>query len=353
MQDAWPHRKTYYSTHTMSQGLTSPFPSKGGIEISQLGFGAMGLHAFYTNKVPKQEDVDAVLDEVVKTHPNPVMIDTAEVYSLKPGNGDNERGIGAWLKKTGQRKNVFLATKFGIGANGVSGTKEDAIKACNGSLERLGVDYIDLYYNHRPDRVNGVEGTFQGLKELKDQGKIKHVGCSEYNLDELRRANAIVHIDAVQIELSPWTPEPFTNGIVEWCEQNGTAVVAYSPIGRGALANRFKTQEDIPEDDWRRHNPRFQGENFNTNMKLVADIEKIGADQNATAAQVTLAWLMAQSKSIFPIPGTTNVSRVQENAGAAKLKLSKEQVDQITKLVSNFTVAGDRYPEAFKANLAF
>lgn len=298
--------------------------------------------------------MNAVLDELVKSSPNPVMIDTAEIYTMTPDQGDNERGIGAWLKASGQRKNVFLATKFGMGPNfEPQATREAAHTACAKSLKRLGVDQIDLYYIHRPDRSIGVEETFQGLKELKEEGKIRYVGCSEFTLDELKKANAVCHVDAFQIELSPWTPEPLANGLVDWCRENGTAIVAYSPLGRGALANKFKSTEDIPEGDWRRHNPRFQGENFKKNLELVADLEKIGKNKGATSSQVTLAWLMSLSKSIFPIPGTTSLERIKENTGASKLVLSKEEVDEINSIIKSFKVSGDRYPGAMMSGLAF
>lgn len=290
----------------------------------------------------------------MKLHPNPVMVDTAEIYTLTPDQGDNERALGAWLKKSGQRKNVFLATKFGIGPDfKPAASRADAHKACAKSLARLGVDQIDLYYIHRPDRslAGGVQETFQGLKELKEQGKVRYVGASEFTLEELKQANEIVHVDAFQIELSPWTPDALTNGLVDWCRDNGTAIVAYSPLGRGALANRFKSFDEIPEGDWRRNNPRFQGENFKKNLELVADLEKIGKNRGATAGQVTLAWLMATSKHIFPIPGTTNLGRLQENAGAAQLKLSREEVEEINSIIKSFKVAGDRYP--FSHGLAF
>lgn len=343
------HRMSASSPH----GRTAPFPGKGGVEISQLGFGAMGLSAFYGN-ASTQEEGNAVLDELLRSSPHPVMIDTAEIYTRSPGNGDNERMIGSWLKTSGQRKNVFIATKFGFGPQfEPQASREDAHIACNKSLERLGVDAIDLYYIHRPDRKIGVETTFQGLKELKEQGKIRYVGCSEFSLEELKRANEIVHVDAFQIELSPWTPEPLTNGLVDWCRENGTAVVAYSPLGRGALAQRFKSHDEIPEGDFRKHNERFQGENFAKNQKLVEDIEKIGKAKGATSGQVTLAWLMSLSKSIFPIPGTTNVGRAQENSGAARVQLTPQEVDEISSIIKSFKVSGRRYPEAMAGSLAF
>lgn len=171
---------------------------------------------------------------------------------------------------------------------------------------------------------------------------------------ELKTANSIVHVDAYQIEASPWTPEVFTNGLAAWCEENGTALVPYSPLGRGFLGGRFNKPEDIPEDDFRRHSERFQGEHFKKNMKLVDDLKALGQKKNgATAAQVCLAWLMAQGDNIFPIPGTTNVGRLQENLGAAKVELSKEEVAEITKVVASFNVSGERYPAAFAGALAF
>lgn len=337
---------------------TRSFPAPGGhAKVLPLGFGAMGLHAFYLTESPPQEDVDKLLDYLVDNAPShPIMIDTSDIYTLTPGAGDNEKAIGNWLKKSGKRDKVFIATKFAYTPERkLACSQEDALKACDASLARLGVDYIDLYYCHRPDRHGvGVESSFHGLKQLKEQGKIRFAGCSEYSLEELKRCNEIVHVDAYQIEASPWTPEVFySTGLSEWCKQNGTALVPYSPLGRGFLAGKFKSPEDIPEGDWRRHNPRFQGENFAKNFKIVEEINAIAQKKKVTPAQICLAWLMAQGDHIFPIPGTTNAERLSENLGSLKIKLSSEEEGQISKIVKSFKAAGERYPDAFRATLAF
>lgn len=317
-----------------------------------------GFSAFYTTKAPEQSDVNKVLNGLVETHPNPVMIDTSNIYTLQPGNGDNERAIGAWLADhPGVRSKVFLATKFAITPTfGIDTTREAALRECDASLKRLGVDSVDLYYVHRPNRATGIPGiedTFRGLKELKEQGKTRYIGCSEYNLEELKAANAIAHVDAYQIELSPWTPQILENGLADWCNKNGTAIVAYSPLGRGALAGRFKSPDDIPEGDFRKANDRYTPENFKLNMAIVDDLKKIAEKRGATASQITLAWVMAQGAHVFPIPGTTNLERLKENAGAAQIKLTAEEKKEIDDLVKAFKPAGERYSKASSAGTAF
>lgn len=237
---------------------------------------------------------------------------------------------------------------------GVIRTQEqDAIEACEASLKRLQTDHIDLYYCHRPDRNKGVDSTAKGLKALKDSGKIRYTGVSEFNLDEMKQVNSIVHLDAVQIEVSPWAPEFLYNGMYDWCKENGTALVPYSPLGRGALAGKFTKHEDIPEGDWRRQNERFSEENLKKNLAIVDDIKKIANLHKATPGQVTLAWLMAQGDHVFPIPGTTNLERLKENAGSLNLKLTSEDLEEMTALVKQFKAAGARYPEAMSKNLGY
>lgn len=339
--------------------LVSQFPSassSNAVAIQQLGFGAMGMSAFYATPVT-QEEGSALLDQLISLplQSEPTMIDTSNIYTRTPGNGDNERLIGHWIaSNSSNRQKIFLATKFGIKADRTLGcSREDAIQSCQESLERLQTDVIDLFYCHRPDRNLGVESTAQGLKELKESGKVRFVGVSEFNLDELKRTNDIVHIDALQIELSPWTPDVLTNGIADWCSKNGTAVVAYSPLGRGALAGRFDSVADLPEDDWRRTNPRFQAEAFEKNLELVNAIKSIASKRGLTPGQVCLAWIMAQGQHYFPIPGTTNINRLQENAKAATVKLTADELRQVTEVTNQFKAVGDRYPAAMMAGTAF
>lgn len=335
---------------------TTQFPAPGpsAESISPVGFGAMGWHAFYRSDVPEQSDFESFMDELLKEVPNPVLIDTAAIYGMTPGGRENETAIGKWLAKSGQRKNVFLATKFGFDESfGPAATKKDAHASCAKSLELLQTDHIDLFYIHRPDRKLGIEETMEGLKELKDSGKIRHIGVSEFTREELVRAHKIAPISAVQIEVSPWTPEPLYNGIYDWCKAEGVALVPYSPLGRGFLAGKFQKEEDIPDGDFRKNNERFQGANFKKNLELVEDIKKIADKRSATPGQICLAWLLAQGPNVFPIPGTTNVKNMKENAGASKIELTKDEVDEIAGIIKSFNVSGERYPEAMRSALAF
>ncbi|PWN18469.1 aldo-keto reductase [Microstroma glucosiphilum] len=336
---------------------TTQFPAPGAanaVSISPIGFGAMGFHAFYRSGAPEQAEFEAFMNELLKEIPNPVHIDTAAIYGLSPDGRESETAIGKWLAKSGQRKNVFLATKFGFDKNfAPAATAKDAHASLARSLELLQTDYVDLFYIHRPDRALGIEDTMKGLKELKESGKIRHIGVSEFNQDELVRAHKIVPISAVQIEVSPWTPEPLYNGTLEWCKKEGVALVPYSPLGRGFLAGKFKSEDDIADDDFRKGNERFQGENFKKNLELVDDIKKIAAKRSATPGQICLAWLLAQGPNVFPIPGTTKAQNMKENAAASKIKLTKEEEEEITGIIKSFKASGERYPEMMRAALAF
>lgn len=253
---------------------------------------------------------------------------------------------------------MFLATKFvnswsSDGQMVQRGDRQYALQACDDSLKRLGVKQIDLYYAHRPAPDTDVTETVGAMKELQDAGKIKYIGVSEYNLDQLARANKVAHIDAVQIEMSPWTPEIVTNGILEWCEKNGTALVAYSPLGRGFLTGQYQKVEDFEEGDFRRHNPRFTGDNFAKNLELVNQLKAIADNKGVTAGQIALAWCMAKSPIIIPIPGTKKPKYLTENIDAANIKLSKEEESEIDAVINSFKVSGERYPAAMAKTLAF
>lgn len=327
---------------------------KTGEKVGCIGYGAMGLAAFYGEPAP-QSTVDAIFDKCLADGVN--FWDTADMYSpVKSGKlGYNEEQIGAYFKSHPEaRSKVFLATKFvnRVKENGerfMDGSPEWCHQACNDSLRRLGVDQIDLFYAHRPDPNVDVTETVKAMKELKDQGKIRYIGVSEYNLEQLEAANKVAHIDAIQIEISPWTPEALTNGILEWCLLNQTALIAYSPLGRGFLTGSYRSVEDFDKDDFRRFNPRFQGENFKKNLELVDDIKKIADKKGATAGQIALAWVLQKSPILIPIPGTKKEKYLEENNKAAEIKLTDEEVAEIDGVINSFKVSGTRYaPEMMK-----
>lgn len=331
---------------------------KTGEKVGCIGYGAMGLAAFYGEAAP-QSTVDAIFDKCLAdgvTH-----WDTADMYSPIGSTklGYNEEQIGAYFKShPDARKKVFLATKFvnrlkESGERFMDGSPEWCHQACNDSLRRLGVDQIDLYYAHRPDPQVDVTKTVQAMKELKDQGKIRYIGVSEYNLEQLEAANKIAHIDAIQIEISPWTPEALTNGILEWSARNGTALVAYSPLGRGFITGQYRSVDDFEQNDFRRFNPRFQGENFKKNLELVDDIKKIAEKKGATAGQIALAWLLQKSPIILPIPGTKKEKYLEENNKAAEIKLTDEEVAEIDGIINSFKVSGTRYAKEMMSVCAF
>ncbi|EST05292.1 NADP-dependent oxidoreductase domain protein [Kalmanozyma brasiliensis GHG001] len=332
--------------------------AKTGEQVGAIGYGAMGLAAFYGDSAPDSV-VNAIFDKCLAdgvTH-----WDTADMYSpMGSGKlGYNEEQIGRYFAShPGAREKVTIATKFvnrydADGSFSMDGSPEWCHQACNDSLKRLGVDQIDLFYAHRPDPKVDVTKTVGAMKELKEQGKIRYIGVSEYNLDQLERANKVVHIDAIQIEISPWTPEALTNGILAWAEKNGTALVAYSPLGRGFLTGQYKTVDDLPENDFRRHNPRFTGDNFAKNLELVNDIKKIADKKNATPGQIALAWLLQKSPIILPIPGTKKEKYLEENNKAAEIKLSKEEMDEIDGVINSFKVSGTRYAPEMMQVCAF
>lgn len=271
---------------------------------------------------------------------------------------DNEDLIGKWFSNNrGKRDNIFLATKFAnkITDDGpvVDSTPEWCKEACAKSLRRLGVDFVDLYYCHRLDGKTPVEKTVQAMAELQKEGKIKYIGLSECSSDSLRRACKVVHVDAVQIEYSPFALDIESDqiGLLKTARELGVAIVAYSPIGRGMLSGTFRSPDDFEKGDFRKYAPRFSEENFPKNLKLVDEISALAKEKGCTPTQLTLAWLMAQGDDIFPIPGTTKVERLEENVGSLKVKLTKEEEQKIRKACEEAEVHGSRYPEAFSAAL--
>lgn len=269
------------------------------------------------------------------------------------------RVAGQWFKNNPEKRNdIFLATKFANkatpdGGITVDSTPEYCRSACEKSLKRLGLPSVDLYYVHRFDGKTPVEKTMEAMKQLKDEGKIKYIGVSECSADTLRRACKVVHVDAVQIEYSPFALEIESDeiAILKACRELGCAVIAYSPIGRGMLGGQIKSPNDFEEGDFRKMAPRFSAENFPKNLELVDRINEIAKKKNCTPSQLTLAWILAQGDDFFPIPGTTNPQRLEENLGALKIKLTKEEEHEIRKACQNATIVGGRYPEAMASAL--
>jgi aryl-alcohol dehydrogenase-like predicted oxidoreductase len=273
--------------------------------------------------------------------------DTADVY----GMGRNESLVGTALHAPGTREKVIIATKFANVRDaqgkflGVNGKPEYVKEACDKSLQRMGIDYIDLYYQHRVDPGTPIEETVGAMADLVKAGKVKHLGLSEAAPQTIRRACKVHPIAALQTEYSLWSREPETE-LIPLCEELNITFVPYSPLGRGFLAGRFKSINDLTADDWRRNNPRFQGENFQKNLDLVRRIEEMAKQKNCTAAQLALAWVLAKSPNIVPIPGTRHLDRLKDNIGAVNVKLTDNDMKQIDEILPMHAAAGERYPEA-------
>lgn len=322
---------------------------RGGPLVSTIGFGAMGLSASY-GYGGSDEDRFQVLDRAHQL--GNTFWDTADVYS------DNEDLIGKWFRRTGKRNDVFLATKCGavFEANSnvlIRSDPEHIRQACDKSLTRLGVSHIDLFYLHRLDRETPVELTVKAMAELKEQGKIRHLGLCEVSAETLRRAHAVHPITAIQVEYSPFSVdiEKPQIDILRTARELGVAVVAYSPLGRGMLTGQIRSPDDFGDDDFRKNLPRFSKENFPKNLELVAKIETIASSKGCTPGQLTLAWLLAQGADIFPIPGTKKIKYLEENLGAVNVKLTKEEDAEIRKAIRETEVVGGRYSDAMSGDL--
>ncbi|MGH3411019.1 MAG: aldo/keto reductase, partial [Streptosporangiaceae bacterium] len=318
--------------------------SLGGLDLSRIGLGAMTMAGTYTSGggLDDAESIRAIhraLDLGV-TH-----IDTAEIY----GPFHSEELVGEAIKD--RRDQVVVATKFGLvshsgGGPGVTDSSAANVRAAvEGSLKRLGTDYIDLYYQHRVDPDTPIEETVGALAELVTEGKVRHIGLSEAGPGTIRRAHAVHPLAALQTEYSLWTRDPEAE-LLPLLRRLGIGFVPYSPLGHGFLTGQIRTPDDIPDNDWRKTNPRFTGENFQRNLAIVDEVAAVAAEAGATPAQIALAWLLAQGNDIAPIPGTRRVARVEENTAADGIQLSDDQLERL----SNLTPAsGERHNEASMA----
>ena len=312
-----------------------------GPHVSSIGLGCMGMSDFYTTGVDEREAI-ATLHRAVEL--GVTLFDTADMY----GPHTNEELLGRALR--GKRDGLYLASKFGLvrssdpHARGVNGRPDYVRQSVEGSLKRLDTDYLDLYYQHRIDPEVPVEETIGAMAELVKAGKVRHIGISEASAETIQRAHAVHPLAAVQSEYSLWSREPEHNDVLDTCRRLGIAFVAYSPLGRGFLTGELKSPEDFAADDYRRFNPRFQADNFNRNLALVERVKALALDKGISAAQLALAWVLAQGDHVIPIPGTKQRKYLESNVAAASVMLSADELAQLDGIFAGEgAVAGDRY----------